>query len=323
MDPAAGLKAPPPPARTKAPAAQDVVRHKGGALTGAPSKAAALPKDGGAPSATEAAVPKNGSSGSQDLPVANLAPPGDQPNGPPPAEPLELPGAMDINGASRGRHAEGDQAAQAIGVRERAPRGRQLRTNFAPRLRRPAHGERGSTVSPTRKARRKCPAHEVPDPACGYCEWIAKGKPSPVKDRDRRRRPKRNYSDSDSDTEGDSRGRPRARKRRHGHSRDEAYERTLAESLQFQRAQPQDRTQNHIAEPPREWPPQHPSNSHTPTYFGIEVPTLVHPLDDSRGEAFLSEFGRQYNLDSRVIRYLLENEGIDCLEVPLRLLRYL
>jgi hypothetical protein len=69
-----------------------------------------------------------------------------------------------------------------------------------------------------------------------------------------------------------------------------------------------------FAEPSKDWPPQHPGGYQSLKYFGIEVPTLVHPLDNSSGETFINDFGSQYNLDARVIRYLLENEGVDCLE---------
>ena len=66
--------------------------------------------------------------------------------------------------------------------------------------------------------------------------------------------------------------------------------------------------------PSHKWPPAPAGAPQALKYFGIEVPTITHPLDLTRGEAFITDFGEQYSLDHRVIRYLVENEGIDSLE---------
>ena len=66
-------------------------------------------------------------------------------------------------------------------------------------------------------------------------------------------------------------------------------------------------------EPSKIWPPPPPGGHQSLKYFGIEVPTITHPLDLTKGEAFITDFGEQYHLDPRVIMYLLENEGIDSL----------
>ena len=89
----------------------------------------------------------------------------------------------------------------------------------------------------------------------------------------------------------------------------------IAASLHSQRVQAERRTlDNQHVEASRMWPPPPPGGHQSLKYFGIEVPTITHPLDLTRGEAFITDFGEQYQLDARVIRYLLENEGIDCLE---------
>ena len=88
----------------------------------------------------------------------------------------------------------------------------------------------------------------------------------------------------------------------------------VAASLQSQRMQAERRTlDNRQGEASRMWPPPPPGGHQSLKYFGIEVPTITHPLDLTRGEAFITDFGELYHLDARVIRYLLENEGIDCL----------
>ena len=172
-----------------------------------------------------------------------------------------------------------------------------------------------ATSSPQPKLRGKCPMHDLPEASCDVCSWLALGKPSPEKGRDHKRQSKRYRSDSSSRDDLSPKRTLQSRRRRHSSKDDDDYDRAIAASLHSERLQAEGRTlDGQFAEPSKEWPPQHPGGYQSLKYFGIEVPTLVHPLDTSSGETFINDFGSQYNLDVRVIRYLLENEGVDCLE---------
>ena len=88
------------------------------------------------------------------------------------------------------------------------------------------------------------------------------------------------------------------RRRRHSPRKDSEYDQAIAASLHSERVQAERRTlDNQFVEPSKIWPPPPLGGHQSLKYFGIEVPTITHPLDLTKGEAFITDFGEQYHLE--------------------------
>jgi len=251
-------KAPPPPPKSKAPEVQNIVRHKGGAMT-------------------LAAVPKVGDSVPPSTTEDPLAPA---------LVPQVVPNDTEADSASRGKPAEDPPAAPADDEANPAPRGRRMRAGTEARVQRALWPKRRSqrttleadASSPQPKPKDKCPMHDLPDASCQVCSWLASGKLSPEKGLDHRRRSARHRSESGSHEDLSPKRTPQSRRRRHSPKGGDDYDRAVAASLLTERLQAEGRTlDGQFAVPPKDWPPQHPGGYQSLKYFGIEVPTLCAP----------------------------------------------
>ena len=71
---------------------------------------------------------------------------------------------------------------------------------------------------------------------------------------------------------------------------------------------------------PAEWPPRPPVQTasrvqtNIATFFGEKVPTVTQPSDFALAKEIFRDFGTQYSLDPRVIKFLITSEGINTLE---------
>ena len=50
------------------------------------------------------------------------------------------------------------------------------------------------------------------------------------------------------------------------------------------------------------------------TFFGEQVPTVTQPSDFGTAKEVFRDFGSQYSLDPRLVKFLITSEGMDTVE---------